>query len=460
MTNTLSPLLPPSTVVNGAFDTKGVESMQAWVTQRFRDFRGLKKQPLEQDDEEEVFAHAVAAAHRISSISTQAKGKLGDFISPELLIEFKQRGCKRPKNEDVSLLDLLWRRTPPHLDVSRAVSTNPADHNAMTAMRMVVSEYNESVSRALLTSRELRYGISIYSDDELLYYEVPLVVVDETTLTANWRTTPQGNGVLDIFDEDGVHIMGYCTSGNRTKYRVPLPASIDDVHLFKAETVPLRAYHPVGPTIDPKELDGLTPEEQVAASLLSIPNFVEIASDSLLRSVNTILQDKTMDEVCSSVKAAIGSVLEQYILPSLGLPKNDKGIDTAIAGHGVDIKHSVARGWMVGEEGFGHLCLLFQTNYKKQQFSVGIVRATLDNLHKGKNKDSKKGFRASGQKKIKWLIRNEPFRPLPDISPQKEIATLRSQITALMAEISHLKIQNTILEEENNHLAFLLVSDC
>lgn len=196
----------------------------------------------------------------------------------------------------------------------------------------------------------------------------------------------------------------------------------------------------------PRPLD--TPDDEVIAvanAMLKIPNLIELCSDSLLRSIIIILQDKEMHEVCSNVKAAIGSVLEQYLLPNLELPKNKRGIDTEIVGVPVDIKHSVKTGWMVGEECFGHVCLLFQTNYSQQQFSVAVVRAKMEYLGRGSNKDSKKSFLKWGRDNFTWLIRDEPFRELLQLPSIKEIADLKSQVAYLAEENADLKKTNADL---------------
>jgi Restriction endonuclease NaeI len=87
-------------------------------------------------------------------------------------------------------------------------------------------------------------------------------------------------------------------------------------------------------------------------------------------------------------------------------------LDYRIAGHEIDAKFSQDLWkWMLPPEAVGELCLVVTANDETSRFSAGVVRATVDRLGAGTNRDAKKTLSLSGRQAVVWLFRDEPFPP-------------------------------------------------
>lgn len=87
-------------------------------------------------------------------------------------------------------------------------------------------------------------------------------------------------------------------------------------------------------------------------------------------------------------------------------------LDYRIAGVEVDCKYSqTLGGWMIPPEAHGHLCLLVWSSDTAAEWSMGIVRTTVDRLNTGGNRDRKATLNTAGRAAITWLFDHEPLPP-------------------------------------------------
>ena len=83
-----------------------------------------------------------------------------------------------------------------------------------------------------------------------------------------------------------------------------------------------------------------------------------------------------------------------------------------IAATDVDCKYSQALGgWMIPPEAQDHLCLLVWADDADSQWSMGLVRITLDRLNTGGNRDRKATLNHQGRTSITWLFNHAPLTP-------------------------------------------------
>lgn len=88
-------------------------------------------------------------------------------------------------------------------------------------------------------------------------------------------------------------------------------------------------------------------------------------------------------------------------------------LDYRIAGADVDCKYSqTIGGWMIPPEAHGQLCLLvWAADNNSPAWSMGIVRATVEHLNTGGNRDKKATLNEAGRRAITWLFDNAPLLP-------------------------------------------------
>ncbi|MDB6123166.1 MAG: restriction endonuclease [Pedosphaera sp.] len=88
-------------------------------------------------------------------------------------------------------------------------------------------------------------------------------------------------------------------------------------------------------------------------------------------------------------------------------------LDYRIAGIEVDCKYSqTLGGWMIPPEARGHLCLVvWADDNKDPKWSMGLVRASIDHLNVGSNRDAKATLNEAGRKAISWLFEKVSLPP-------------------------------------------------
>jgi hypothetical protein len=163
----------------------------------------------------------------------------------------------------------------------------------------------------------------------------------------------------------------------------------------------------------PPKIDSDKALDQALEFFRGIPEFPRRAGDAIRRAFDEVIDaERTgrwdLNDLEKTEKTYIGTKVEIVFRSEFELPRGLK-LDNLIHGNEVDTKFSLTGGWMIPSEAIGELCLLVSGNDDKGVFSVGLIRASLDRLGKGENKDGKKGLSAEGKKHISWLVRDEPL---------------------------------------------------
>lgn len=119
----------------------------------------------------------------------------------------------------------------------------------------------------------------------------------------------------------------------------------------------------------------------------------------------------------------------------------------------IDCKYSqLDGGWMIPPEALGHLLLVGTADDAKDRWSLGVVRATPENLRSSHNRDAKTQLNLFGRQRIVWLARHSPLPPnvlihLPEEVIQRVFADRSGQarINELLRLVTNQRIgRNTI----------------
>jgi len=88
-------------------------------------------------------------------------------------------------------------------------------------------------------------------------------------------------------------------------------------------------------------------------------------------------------------------------------------LDYRICGHDIDCKYSqTSGGWMLPPECFGHLLLVAHSDDGKGIWSLGVVRASPENLRQtSHNRDGKTNLSPRGKNQIAWIHRHAELPP-------------------------------------------------
>lgn len=87
-------------------------------------------------------------------------------------------------------------------------------------------------------------------------------------------------------------------------------------------------------------------------------------------------------------------------------------LDYKIANYEIDCKYSQKLGgWMIPPEAFGELLLVCTASDTDSTWSMGVVRASSENLRGSSNRDGKTGLNAKGRASITWLHRDAELPP-------------------------------------------------
>lgn len=82
-------------------------------------------------------------------------------------------------------------------------------------------------------------------------------------------------------------------------------------------------------------------------------------------------------------------------------------LDYQIAGHDIDCKFSFTDGgWMLPPECFGLLLLVATADDGRAMWSLGVVRASVENRNTGGNRDAKVTLSKNGRESVFWLHRD------------------------------------------------------
>jgi hypothetical protein len=117
------------------------------------------------------------------------------------------------------------------------------------------------------------------------------------------------------------------------------------------------------------------------------------------------------DQLYSTEKRQGGKLVEINLQREFKFQDGTK-LDYQIAGVEVDCKYSQTRcAWMIPPEAHGHLCLVLWADDPSSQWSMGIVRTTLERLNTGGNRDRKATLNQEGRDAIVWLFDHAPLPP-------------------------------------------------
>ncbi|UPG93898.1 NaeI family type II restriction endonuclease [Luteibacter aegosomatissinici] len=161
---------------------------------------------------------------------------------------------------------------------------------------------------------------------------------------------------------------------------------------------------------------GLDPAlEAVAGALSRVPNLEARLSSALRKAFDEVIDGPRtgrfrIEQLEKTEKTYIGTKVEIILRNELDLDRGRK-LDNLIEGHEVDTKFSLSGGWMIPAEAIDELCIVVRGDDNSSTFSLGLVRASLDNLTAGKNRDGKASISALGKTRIRWLVRNGRIKP-------------------------------------------------
>ncbi|MGO4295420.1 NaeI family type II restriction endonuclease [Glutamicibacter sp. MCAF14] len=116
------------------------------------------------------------------------------------------------------------------------------------------------------------------------------------------------------------------------------------------------------------------------------------------------------DQLYKTEKTHFGTLIEINLQREF---KFDDGVimDYRIAGHEVDCKYSATASWMLPPESIDHLILGSVASDKKSEWSMGLVRAAMENRNIGQNRDQKGTLSALGKQRIRWIRKSAPMPP-------------------------------------------------
>ncbi len=175
---------------------------------------------------------------------------------------------------------------------------------------------------------------------------------------------------------------------------------------------------------DPKYLThhvsahGLSPEVEIVANVLLVPNAMEFANrcGNVLRSAIDEVIDMprsgrfSIEQLEKTEKTYIGTKVEILFRHEFDFPKGEK-LDLLISGIEVDVKNTVKNNWTIPREAVGEICILLKTDDKNSKFSVGLLSCEIENLNEGQNQDRKRTVSSVGREKILWLTKNGELPP-------------------------------------------------
>lgn len=117
------------------------------------------------------------------------------------------------------------------------------------------------------------------------------------------------------------------------------------------------------------------------------------------------------DQLYKTEKTHCGTIVEINMQREFGFDDGNT-LDYQIAGSEVDCKFSQQFGrWMIPTEARGKLCLVLWASDKESQWSMGVVRASEDNLRQTLNRDKKTALNSKGVDDISILFDRAGMTP-------------------------------------------------
>ena len=151
----------------------------------------------------------------------------------------------------------------------------------------------------------------------------------------------------------------------------------------------------------------------VLTYLKNIPDFQARAGESICKAFEEIIDTERtdrwgLDSLEKTEKTYIGTKVEILFRNEFKFSRG-RSLDNLICEKEVDTKFSLTRAWMIPAEAVGQLCLLVSGNDQRKSFDVGLVRADLDILNPGSNRDGKRTLSSIGRTAIQWIVLNAPL---------------------------------------------------
>lgn len=118
------------------------------------------------------------------------------------------------------------------------------------------------------------------------------------------------------------------------------------------------------------------------------------------------------EDLANSEKTYVGTKVEILLRDEFQLQRGPepKRLDFSIDGIGVDCKYTQDASWMIPVEAVDELCLLVTASDASAQFSLGVLRCSMDLLN-APNRDRKRSISKAGRLKAWWLWQD---RPMPE----------------------------------------------
>lgn len=116
------------------------------------------------------------------------------------------------------------------------------------------------------------------------------------------------------------------------------------------------------------------------------------------------------DQLMKTEKTHFGTLFEINLQREFTFDGGLK-LDYVIAGHEVDCKYSATGDWMLPPECLNELCLVGVSDDQESKWSLGIIRASPNNVRRGVNRDKKTGLSKDGKKRISWLFKDATLQP-------------------------------------------------
>lgn len=153
--------------------------------------------------------------------------------------------------------------------------------------------------------------------------------------------------------------------------------------------------------------------DKVKAVLLATPDVKRRAALAIRRTLDMLLDGPNTgryrwDQLHKTEKTHCGTLVEINLQREFNFTDGDK-LDYSIAGIDVDCKYSHGKSWMIPPEAFGKLCMVVAASDQDCVWSLGIVRARIEYLNAGRNRDVKATLNLLGRNNIHWLFQDAPL---------------------------------------------------
>ncbi|MFI0422945.1 NaeI family type II restriction endonuclease [Spongiactinospora sp. 9N601] len=155
--------------------------------------------------------------------------------------------------------------------------------------------------------------------------------------------------------------------------------------------------------------------EAVAAHLLALDSDGSRIGRAIRRTFDMLLDGQhtgrfRWEQLHKTEKTHCGTLVEINLQREFDFADGET-LDYSIANAEVDCKFSQKLAeWMIPPEAVGGLVLGLWASDFAGQWSAGLVRATVENLNSGKNRDAKRTLNQRGRSAIRWLFKDAPLQ--------------------------------------------------